>query len=81
MHGERKRTRYKAKHAVMAERQALGRCDTCGGPTREIVMAGKPTRICDNGGVCGFHEVGVRDGARFYAYHGAEKSIPARRQQ
>jgi len=73
--GAQSKRRYKRKDEVMRERIAKGLCDTCGGHTTTMRIAGKPVQVCANNGVCGFHEVGVRDGARFYQYRGAERAL------
>lgn len=53
------------RESMMRARIALGRCDTCGGPTRTMIVNDRPRTLCDGDGSCGFHEVGKRDGAPF----------------
>lgn len=57
-------TRYKTRAEIKRERLAAGLCDTCGGPAMNLRMGTKDVRVCKTG-ECGFHEVGVEDGARF----------------
>lgn len=59
------RAKLSAREAKMRERIAQRRCDTCGGPTRTMMLNGTPRTLCDGDGSCGFHEVGKRDGAPF----------------